>query len=151
MDEMVELAYYMLTDIMGAHFFNPNNLLALLITIKQMYRRITYHNFEHAFTFTHCIYCILKRDYERFDLVEVSMWTAFLSRTFRLTLWYSQKLGLLFGGLCHDLDHPGYTNVFIKLTENPLASLYEDSILENHHAFVGAMIIKVRQHIGMCF
>lgn len=71
MDDMIELSFHMLTEIMGPHFFNPNTLLSMIITIKQMYRRITYHNFEHAFTFTHCVYCILKRDSNRFDMVEV--------------------------------------------------------------------------------
>lgn len=46
-------------------------------------------------------------------------------------------------GLCHDIDHPGYTNTFIQLTKNPLSKLYSVSFLENHHYWMGSALIDV--------
>lgn len=43
--------------------------------------------------------------------------------------------------LCHDLDHRGFTNNFLQLTDNPLVQLYEESFLENHHYLVTMTIL----------
>lgn len=35
---------------------------------------------------------------------------------------------------CHDVDHPGFNNVFLMETRHPIANFYNDqSVLENHH------------------
>lgn len=124
-DQMIDLSYHMLGDICGSHFLNTEHTYSFLIVVRKLYRNLSYHNFEHSFVFMHCIYCILKRYGERFDMVE--------------------KLALLLGALCHDIDHPGYTNTFLKLSNHPLATLYDDSFLENHHYWLGQLIIKVRR------
>ncbi|KAK3772219.1 hypothetical protein RRG08_035249, partial [Elysia crispata] len=45
-----------------------------------------------------------------------------------------EKMLALVAALTHDLDHPGVNNAFLMITENHLATLYENiSVLENHH------------------
>lgn len=45
--------------------------------------------------------------------------------------------------ICHDLDHGGFTNNFLILSNDVLAQLYEESTLENHHYYVGSLILSV--------
>lgn len=51
-------------------------------------------------------------------------------------------MSLLVAALCHDLDHPGYSNNFLKLTGSPMAHLYPNSILENNHLVQTMAILK---------
>ena len=45
--------------------------------------------------------------------------------------------------LCHDVDHPGNTNVLEINTCSDLATLYNDqSVLENHHAAFASRLMK---------
>lgn len=50
----------------------------------------------------------------------------------------------MIAALCHDVDHPGFTNNFLQVTNHVLADLYEESVLENHHYMVAMIIIKVK-------
>lgn len=45
--------------------------------------------------------------------------------------------------LCHDLDHGGFTNNFLQLTDDTLAQLYDESPLEHHHYRVTMTILSV--------
>jgi hypothetical protein len=46
-----------------------------------------------------------------------------------------EKLSLLLAGLAHDVKHPGLNNVYQVNARTPLATLYNDqSVLEHHHA-----------------
>lgn len=44
-----------------------------------------------------------------------------------------QKVSLFVACLCHDLDHRGTNSAFLTKTDSPLAKLYENPIIENHH------------------
>lgn len=45
-----------------------------------------------------------------------------------------ERFALLISALCHDVDHPGNSNIFQANARTELALLYNDqSILENHH------------------
>lgn len=51
--------------------------------------------------------------------------------------------GLLVAALCHDLDHPGFTNSYLVDEEDELALRYNDvSVLENHHASVACGLLR---------
>lgn len=42
---------------------------------------------------------------------------------------------LLFSGLMHDIDHPGWSNMFEINSQSELSIIYNDSsVLENHHS-----------------
>lgn len=49
---------------------------------------------------------------------------------------------LIIAALGHDLDHGGFTNNFLQLTDDTLAQLYEESPLENHHYQVTMLILQ---------
>ncbi|KAH7331498.1 hypothetical protein KP509_20G036700 [Ceratopteris richardii] len=83
----------------------------------QYHINVPYHNFRHACDVLHAAYLIL-------TLVE--------AQNMLNTL---EIFALLLAALCHDVDHPGLTNSFLSVTNDPLAIRYNDiSILESHHA-----------------
>jgi hypothetical protein len=52
-----------------------------------------------------------------------------------------EQMCMLIGGFVHDLDHPGYNNMYFVNTKGPLAIRYNDqAVLENYHA---AMAFKI--------
>jgi hypothetical protein len=56
-----------------------------------------------------------------------------------------ETLALVLGAFCHDLEHPGLTNVYLMNTSDELAVRYNDSsVLENHHA--ARAFALMRQH-----
>lgn len=44
-----------------------------------------------------------------------------------------QKVSIFVACLCHDLDHRGTNSAFLSKTGSPLADLYCNPIIENHH------------------
>lgn len=92
-----------------------------LMAVRQGYRHVPYHNFEHAFIVAHTIYIVLRTSEDEFSQFE--------------------KICLLIAALCHDLDHPGVTNQFLKFSNHPMAQLYPVSCLEHHHSFLTRLLI----------
>lgn len=90
-----------------------------ILLVRKGYRDMPYHNWMHAFSAAHFVFCVMKQ----LDLVGKS--------------WISKLEGvaLLVAGLCHDLDHRGTTNSFQTKSKNTLACLYssEGSVMERHH------------------
>lgn len=41
------------------------------------------------------------------------------------------------------MNHFGFTNNFLSLTNDVLAQLHEESTLENHHYYVGMLLLQV--------
>ncbi|XP_063691234.1 cAMP and cAMP-inhibited cGMP 3',5'-cyclic phosphodiesterase 10A-like, partial [Bolinopsis microptera] len=94
--------------------YDRDLLIRFTLTVKKNYRKVAYHNWEHAFCVANCMYSILKSN-------QVMCFTT------------NEMLALFVGCICHDLDHRGYTNSFMKLTAHPLSAIYSSSIMENHH------------------
>jgi len=90
-------------------------LCRFLITVKNNYRRVIYHNWRHAFNVTQSMFAMLT--------------TGKMSEQ----LSSSECLALLVGCLCHDLDHRGTNNEFQMKTDSPLQKLYGTSTMEQHH------------------
>jgi cAMP and cAMP-inhibited cGMP 3',5'-cyclic phosphodiesterase 10 len=44
-----------------------------------------------------------------------------------------QALALFVAAICHDLDHRGKNNAYMKSMSTPLASIYSTSVMEHHH------------------
>ena len=58
-------------------------------------------------------------------------------------LYHEDLLGLFVGCLCHDIDHPGWSNAFEINRDGNIAILYNDrSVLENHHAAYTFSILR---------
>ena len=55
----------------------------------------------------------------------------------------SQALAMFFASLCHDLDHRGRTNSWMKNEQTPLAAVYSTSTMEHHHFNQTITILQV--------
>ncbi|XP_060525449.1 cAMP and cAMP-inhibited cGMP 3',5'-cyclic phosphodiesterase 10A-like isoform X2 [Cylas formicarius] len=120
---MPQLIFYMMKTIIDFKDVNLSKLREFILTVRKCYRPNPYHNWEHGFNVAHCMYNILIRNKDRFTDVEI--------RT------------LLIASLCHDLDHGGYTNNFLQMTDDTLAQLYDESFLENHHYRVTMALYQI--------
>ena len=60
-----------------------------------------------------------------------------------LSLFNQQALALYFACLCHDLDHRGRTNSWMKNEQTPLAAVYSTSTMEHHHFNQTITILQV--------
>jgi cAMP and cAMP-inhibited cGMP 3',5'-cyclic phosphodiesterase 10 len=119
---MPQYILYMIFQLISVSEIDVKCLMKFILTARKFYRDIPYHNFEHAFNVCHCMYVILKRNFEKFSKLEVK--------------------ALLIACVCHDIDHVGLTNNFLQLIRDDLALLYETSILENHHWQTTHMLLK---------
>ncbi|XP_060888916.1 high affinity cGMP-specific 3',5'-cyclic phosphodiesterase 9A-like [Labrus mixtus] len=125
--EMLVLLQVMFTDLDFLMVFHIelDVLQNFLFEVYCHYNSIPFHNFHHCFCVTQMMYGLI--------------WlTDLRSRLPRLDL-----LIMLTSALCHDLDHPGYNNVFQINAQTDLAIRYNDiSPLENHHCAVAFGILS---------
>ena len=61
----------MLSEVMDDLNPSLNTLGVFILSTKKAYRNNPYHNFEHAFNVTHCMYNIIIRNQTVFTLIEV--------------------------------------------------------------------------------
>lgn len=89
------------------------------------YNEVPFHNFRHCFCVAQMMYAIA--------------WAVDLpSRIGDL-----EVLILIVSCICHDLDHPGYNNIYQINARTELALRYNDiSPLENHHCSVAFRVLK---------
>lgn len=53
-----------------------------------------------------------------------------------------ETMALVIGGLCHDLEHPGFNNLYLINSNAELALTYNDaSVLESHHAALASKLL----------
>lgn len=117
----------MLRGLCQPEFDVPSDMLSrFVLTIRKNYRELAYHNWKHAMTVAHSMYCILLRSGNLFSKFE--------------------KFGLLVSCLCHDIDHRGFTNDFLQKSNHPLTSLYPASTMENHHFQMTKLIVESCGH-----
>uniref|UniRef100_A0A3B5A3M4 PDEase domain-containing protein n=1 Tax=Stegastes partitus TaxID=144197 RepID=A0A3B5A3M4_9TELE len=125
--EMLVLLQVMYTDLDFLTAFNMEVevLQNFLFEVYCHYNNIPFHNFQHCFCVTQMMYGLI--------------WlTDLRSKLGRIDL-----LIMLTSALCHDLDHPGYNNVYQVINaQTDLALRYNDiSPLENHHCAVAFGIL----------
>lgn len=109
------------------YFLGPQNhrvecdtsiLLAFIETVESSYNsQAAFHNWFHAVDTAHCVWRYLD---------------VFSAGNF---LTPAELYALLVSGLCHDIAHPGLTNLYLVNTSHEIALRYNDrSPLENMHA-----------------
>jgi hypothetical protein len=77
---------------------------------------VPFHNFRHAINVLHSLHVFLE---------------AFEAKQFFDDL---EIFAMLLAAVCHDLQHPGRDNNFLKVTGHPIAERYNDvAVLEMHH------------------
>ncbi|XP_063292824.1 high affinity cGMP-specific 3',5'-cyclic phosphodiesterase 9A-like [Pelobates fuscus] len=125
-NEMLSCLEFMYHDLGLVREFhmNPITLKRWLLCIRENYRTNPFHNFRHCFCVTQMMYGIIH--------------LCNLQEHMTLT-----ELGILMtSAICHDLDHPGYSNTYQINAHTELAIRYNDiSPLENHHCAVAFQIL----------
>ncbi|CAD2104285.1 3',5'-cyclic nucleotide phosphodiesterase, putative [Plasmodium vinckei brucechwatti] len=103
-------------------------IINFLAFVEKQYNNVPYHNTMHATMVTHKFFCLTKKlgIFERID--------------------YKMKLVMFISGICHDIGHPGYNNMFFINSFHPLSIIYNDiSVLENYHASITFKILQLNQ------
>ncbi|XP_053400578.1 cAMP and cAMP-inhibited cGMP 3',5'-cyclic phosphodiesterase 10A-like [Mercenaria mercenaria] len=117
----------MIHDTFGEDRFAIDILCRFTLTVRKNYRQVAYHNWEHGFHVAHAIWRMIQTSKDK-----------------EFTL--HEKLALLIGAICHDIDHRGYNNEFFKKMDLPLAALYSSSIMESHHYQQTVTILHAEGH-----
>ncbi|XP_076646028.1 phosphodiesterase 9 [Halictus rubicundus] len=96
-----------------------------LYEVYNNYNEVPFHNFRHCFCVAQMMYAIV--------------WAVDLpSRIGDLEVFI-----LIVSCICHDLDHPGYNNIYQINARTELALRYNDiSPLENHHCSVAFRVLE---------
>ncbi|ESP03832.1 hypothetical protein LOTGIDRAFT_156431 [Lottia gigantea] len=119
-------------DLLETFHINYEIFCRWILSVKKNYRNVTYHNWRHAFNVTQTMFCMFK--------------TGHMSNI----LTNTERLALIIGCLCHDLDHRGTNNQFQIKTDSPLSELYSTSVLEHHHFDQCIMITNAKGNDILC-
>ncbi|XP_061897952.1 high affinity cGMP-specific 3',5'-cyclic phosphodiesterase 9A-like isoform X1 [Entelurus aequoreus] len=125
--EMLVLLQVMFTDLdfLTVFHIELDVLQNFLFEVYCHYNNIPFHNFQHCFCVTQMMYGLIWLTDLRNKLARIDL------------------LIMLTSALCHDLDHPGYNNVYQINAQTDLALRYNDiSPLENHHCAVAFGILS---------
>jgi dual 3',5'-cyclic-AMP and -GMP phosphodiesterase 11 len=101
--------------------------LRWMLSVKKNYRAVAYHNWRHAFNVTQTMFTMVAK-----------------SQRMKSVLGDLERLALIVGALCHDLDHRGTNNQFQIKIMSPLAQLYSTSVMERHHFDHCIMILSTK-------
>jgi len=101
-----------------------------ILAVRESMYDNAYHNFYHVFDVTQTVSVIARR-------------TGTLDR---LNAW--ERFALLAAALCHDLEHPGVSSVFLDRAGGSVAGAFKDTVLEKHHV-LRAFEVMVGQDIGL--
>ncbi|XP_049920874.1 high affinity cGMP-specific 3',5'-cyclic phosphodiesterase 9A-like isoform X2 [Epinephelus moara] len=159
--EMLVLLQVMFTDLdfLTAFHIELEVLQNFLFEVYCHYNNIPFHNFRHCFCVTQMVrtgtdlHLSLKSQitsvyWWRFTswchwCVVVQMYGLIWLTDLRSKIAKIDLLIMLTSALCHDLDHPGYNNVYQINAQTDLALRYNDiSPLENHHCAVAFSIMS---------
>ncbi|XP_067144923.1 cAMP and cAMP-inhibited cGMP 3',5'-cyclic phosphodiesterase 10A-like [Centruroides vittatus] len=117
-----KIIIYLLRQLLEEDNFPLDKICHFILTVSRHYRDVPYHNIYHAFNVTHCMYLMLKDVKTEIPKLEIKT--------------------LMIASLCHDLDHRGFDNNYLKLIKSPLANLYSVSILEQHHYTITVSLLQ---------
>ncbi|XP_065077275.1 high affinity cGMP-specific 3',5'-cyclic phosphodiesterase 9A isoform X2 [Ochlerotatus camptorhynchus] len=96
-----------------------------LYEVYKHYNNVPFHNYRHCFCVAQMMYAITWHT----NLVQ--------------RLGEQEVLILLVSCICHDLDHPGYNNIYQINARTELALRYNDiSPLENHHCSIAFRLLE---------
>ncbi|XP_033211373.1 uncharacterized protein LOC117169223 isoform X2 [Belonocnema kinseyi] len=102
-----------------------STLRNFLYEVYNNYNEVPFHNFRHCFCVAQMMYAIA--------------WAVELPSK----IGHLEVLVLIVSCICHDLDHPGYNNIYQINARTELALRYNDiSPLENHHCSVAFRVLE---------
>jgi len=123
--QMANMAVKMFDELFHEERFDMDVVSRFILTVRKNYRRVPYHNWTHAFNVAQCMFCCIKFSKGHLSGLEA--------------------IALYVACLCHDLDHRGKNNDWMKSESTPLATVYTTSTLEHHHF---NQTITILQHEG---
>ncbi|KAI6175062.1 Phosphodiesterase [Aphelenchoides bicaudatus] len=104
-------AVYMFRTLFGSYIrFEPDDLIRFTLTVRKNYRKVPYHNWTHDSQNKKFVFLRQTKIYEPLEC-----------------------LALFVAAICHDLDHRGKNNAYMKTMSTPLAAIYSTSVMEHHH------------------
>nr|CAH7756030.1 unnamed protein product [Callosobruchus chinensis] len=116
---------YLDHDLCSKFAIDIQTLRNFLYEAYKNYNDVPFHNFRHCFCVAQMMYAI--------------SWCVDLPSK----IGDLEVLILLTSCICHDLDHPGYNNIYQINAKTELAIRYNDiSPLENHHCSVAFRILE---------
>ncbi|EGT38371.1 hypothetical protein CAEBREN_30102 [Caenorhabditis brenneri] len=113
--------------------FETDDLIRFVLTVRKNYRRVAYHNWAHGWSVAHAMFATLVNSPEAFTKLEVSLLDIWTSGYPDIRTFGYLALALYVSCLCHDLDHRGKNNAYMKTMSTPLAAIYSTSVMERHH------------------
>jgi GAF domain-containing protein len=117
--------FFLVENIVADLNLDVDVLKSFFRSVSAGYLKNPFHNFFHGVGVMHIVYMLL------------------LNCGFNEYFEPIDKLACLTGALCHDIDHPGYTNLFEVNSKSELAILYNDkSVLEMHHAAFASRLMS---------
>ncbi|CAL8097274.1 unnamed protein product [Calicophoron daubneyi] len=122
----VSTLLYMIYDLSDPKLLDKKVLTRFILTCKRNYRSVPYHNWDHALSVTHSIYFLMNCGDHNYTMIE--------------------RVCLMVACICHDLDHRGHDNGFMKKYSTPLAALYSSSPMEHHHFNMAITILQQKGH-----
>ncbi|KAK3908362.1 High affinity cGMP-specific 3',5'-cyclic phosphodiesterase 9A, partial [Frankliniella fusca] len=115
-------------DLPRKFHIDTRTLRAFLYEVYKNYNEVPFHNFRHGF-------CVTQMMYAMASSVDIPSKVGDL-----------ETLILITSSICHDLDHPGYNNIYQINARTELALRYNDiSPLENHHCSVAFRILELQE------
>ncbi|KAK0176535.1 hypothetical protein PV328_000660 [Microctonus aethiopoides] len=126
-EELLLMLQTMFIDLNLPQKFNIplSTLRNFLYETYNNYNEVPFHNFRHCFCVAQMMYAIA--------------WAVNLPEK----IGDLEVLVLIISCICHDLDHPGYNNIYQINARTELALRYNDiSPLENHHCSVAFRVLE---------
>jgi GAF domain-containing protein len=104
----------------------PEQVVRLFVRkVRDKYHENPFHNWRHAVAVMQATFLIL------------------LKTSAHQMLPYEEVYAVLVAALCHDIDHPGYSNAYLIATSSPLALEHnDDAPLERHHSATIATLLR---------
>ncbi|VDN03482.1 unnamed protein product [Thelazia callipaeda] len=118
-------AYMFQTLFRGKINYEEDDLIRFVLTVRKNYRQVVYHNWTHGWSVAQAMFALLRA---------TSIFTL------------EESLALYVAALCHDLDHRGKNNAYMKSMSTPLAAIYSTSVMEHHHFNQTVIILQQNGH-----
>lgn len=105
--------------------------VSFLVKIQSSYNNITYHNKSHGADLAQTFYYVCT--------------TGGLKEKLDLDPW--EMMSYTIAGACHDIGHPGFSNVYLIEKKDDISIRYNDiSVLENFHVATAFDILKIDKY-----
>jgi len=116
--EIIKRIYYIFYNLGLLEAFRINNemLFKFIISLRNQYINVPFHNWIHAFDVMQYMYHMIKTYQIQKILTPTDIFV------------------LIVASLCHDVNHNGYSNLFNEKSQTPYGILYYNlGVMEMHH------------------